>query len=394
MGNERFSMRGNSLVVQLFGRLDAMNAEDVEQGVKSALAGHEGSSLVLDLENLSYVSSAGLRVFLRLARQTRSLSIENACSAVYEVLEMTGFSEMFEVRKAFRRISVDGCDEIGRGAKAAVYRLDPETIVKVVFDASEETLADIERERVLARTAFVAGIPTAISYDVVRVGERYGAVYELLNANTLAELVSSGTWSAERAGIAMADIMAQMHETHVNVNSMPSARDIQLEELSLLDGRMKDGLYQRIYGLVAGLADDDLLIHGDYHAGNIMVQDDEPLLIDMDTLAHGNPVLELGPVYNAYVGFGEIDHAISEKYLGFSYDTSCKLWETLVQRYAEKRGLDAGDVLRKAELMGRMRQVRRIVSHDEQDGGHGKLVMDRCLGRLSVLVGEIETLDL
>ena len=394
MGNERFSMRGNSLVARLVGRLDAMNAEEVEQDVKSALASHNGSSIILDLEDLSYVSSAGLRVFLRLAKQTGKLSIENARSAVYEVLEMTGFSEMFEVRKAFRRVSIDGCDEIGRGAKAAVYRLDPETIVKVVFDTGEETVADIERERVLARTAFVAGIPTAISYDVVRVGDRFGAVYELLNANTLADLVASGTWTAERAGTAMADIMAQMHETHVNVDSMPSARGIQLDELSLLDGRIDDVLYQRMHALVADLADDDLLIHGDYHVGNIMVQDDEPLLIDMDTLAHGNPVLELGPVYNAYVGFGEIDHAISEKYLGFSYDTSLKLWETLVERYAEKRSLDLDDVLRKAEFMGRMRQIRRIVAHDEQDGDHGKLVMERCLGRLSALVEEIGTLSL
>lgn len=394
MGNERFSMRGNSLVARLVGRLDAMNAEEVEQDVKSALASHNGSSIILDLEDLSYVSSAGLRVFLRLAKQTGKLSIENARSAVYEVLEMTGFSEMFEVRKAFRRVSIDGCDEIGRGAKAAVYRLDPETIVKVVFDTGEETVADIERERVLARTAFVAGIPTAISYDVVRVGDRFGAVYELLNANTLADLVASGTWTAERAGTAMADIMAQMHETHVNVDSMPSARGIQLDELSLLDGRIDDVLYQRMHALVADLADDDLLIHGDYHAGNIMVQDEEPLLIDMDTLAHGNPVLELGPVYNAYVGFGEIDHAISEKYLGFSYDTSLKLWETLAERYAEKRSLDLGDVLRKAEFMGRMRQIRRIVAHDEQDGNHGKLVMERCLGRLSALVEEIGTLSL
>jgi uncharacterized protein (TIGR02172 family) len=394
MGNERFSMRGNSLVARLVGRLDAMNAEEVEQDVKSALASHNGSSIILDLEDLSYVSSAGLRVFLRLAKQTGKLSIENARSAVYEVLEMTGFSEMFEVRKAFRRVSIDGCDEIGRGAKAAVYRLDPETIVKVVFDTGEETVADIERERVLARTAFVAGIPTAISYDVVRVGDRFGAVYELLNANTLADLVASGTWTAERAGTAMADIMAQMHETHVNVDSMPSARDIQLNELSLLDGRIDDAPYRHMHALVADLADDDLLIHGDYHAGNIMVQDDEPLLIDMDTLAHGNPVLELGPVYNAYVGFGEIDHAISEKYLGFSYDTSLKLWETLAERYAEKRSLDLDDVLRKAEFMGRMRQIRRIVAHDEQDGNHGKLVMERCLGRLSALVEEIGTLSL
>ena len=40
----------------------------------------------------------------------------------------------------------------------------------------------IRRENDLCKNAFVSGIPTAISYDVVQVGDCYGAVYELLNA--------------------------------------------------------------------------------------------------------------------------------------------------------------------------------------------------------------------
>ena len=394
MSRERFWMRGSSLVAALSGKLDANNAEEVETSVKEALKGNAASSLLLDLDELSYVSSAGLRVFLRLAKQVGQFKIENASSVVYEVLDMTGFTDMFDVSKAFRRVSIDGLDIIGRGAKGAVYRLDPETIVKVIYDTGNEALADISRERELARTAFIAGIPTAISYDVVRVDDHYGAVYELLNASTLAELVASGSWSAERAGKALAEIMAQMHETHVSSDVMPSSRDLQLDELTALDGAIDDAIYHRIYDLVASLPDDDLLIHGDYHAGNVMVQDGEPLLIDMDTIAHGNPVLELGPVYNAYVGFGEIDHSIAEGFLGFSYETGVELWETMAARYAELRELDVNDVLRKAEFMGRMRQIRRIVSHGDLETSHGKLVMERCLRRLGELLDEIDKLDL
>jgi hypothetical protein len=76
---------------------------------------------------------------------------------------MTGFTDMFDVSKAYRRVSIDGCAVVGRGAKGAVYRLGPETIVKVIYDTDGDTLEDIKRERVLARTTFVAGIPTAIS---------------------------------------------------------------------------------------------------------------------------------------------------------------------------------------------------------------------------------------
>lgn len=44
---------------------------------------------------------------------------------------MTGFTEMLPVEKAFREISVDGCEVIGQGANGAVYRINPEIIIKV-----------------------------------------------------------------------------------------------------------------------------------------------------------------------------------------------------------------------------------------------------------------------
>ena len=50
MSNARFSMRGPSLVATLFGRIDANNAEDVEQGIRDALAAHVEEGLVLDLD--------------------------------------------------------------------------------------------------------------------------------------------------------------------------------------------------------------------------------------------------------------------------------------------------------------------------------------------------------
>ena len=63
--------------------------------------------------------------------------------------------------------------------------MDEETIVKEFHNA--DALENINRERELARTAFVLGIPTAISYDVVRLENGgYGAVYELLNAKSYA----------------------------------------------------------------------------------------------------------------------------------------------------------------------------------------------------------------
>ena len=183
----KHEMTDHTLTLYLEGRIDSANADSVEKELRLLCAAAPADVLVLDLEELQYVSSAGLRVVLRLRKAHPSLKLINASSEVYDILDMTGFTEMMPVSKAYRRLSVDGCEVIGQGANGLVYRLDRDTIIKVY--RSPDCLPDIHRERELARKAFVLGVPTAIPYDVVRVGESYGSVFELLNAVSLAGIL-------------------------------------------------------------------------------------------------------------------------------------------------------------------------------------------------------------
>ena len=64
--------------------------------------------------------------------------------------------------REYRTISVEGCKCIGKGAKGTVYRYDDELIVKVYNE--KNTYKDVEREIALTKTAFVMGLPTAISF--------------------------------------------------------------------------------------------------------------------------------------------------------------------------------------------------------------------------------------
>ena len=54
--------------------------------------------------NLEYLSSAGLRVILRMRRDTADLKIINVNSEVYEIFDVIGFAEMLTVEEAFRCI--------------------------------------------------------------------------------------------------------------------------------------------------------------------------------------------------------------------------------------------------------------------------------------------------
>ena len=175
------------LYVDLAGRIDASNAQDVESGIFALVEANPGNALVLDADDLEYISSAGLRVVLKLRKAFPKLAIINVSSAVYEIFEMTGFTEMVNIRKAFRKLSVDGCEFIARGSNGAVYRYDDETIVKVYFN--QDALPEIKHEQENARKAFVLGMNTAIPYDIVRVGEGYGTVAEMLKAKSLSKMI-------------------------------------------------------------------------------------------------------------------------------------------------------------------------------------------------------------
>jgi anti-anti-sigma factor len=89
---------GASVVLGLQGRLDHTSVEATEQRLLAALeAGHR--QLIIDLASLDYISSAGLRVLLIVAKKAKALGGRIAlCSPrpfVKEILDVSGFSTIF-----------------------------------------------------------------------------------------------------------------------------------------------------------------------------------------------------------------------------------------------------------------------------------------------------------
>ena len=90
--------RGNDAELKMDGYIDATNAAEVEE-VLMDVAG-KFDNLLLDMEKLEYVSSAGLRAFKRIYMELRrkggTLSAKNVDKAIMEVLEVTGFTRLFK----------------------------------------------------------------------------------------------------------------------------------------------------------------------------------------------------------------------------------------------------------------------------------------------------------
>lgn len=393
MENVHCETRDGVLFIALSGHIDSANAAETETEIMNCCGSFQGTELVIDAENLKYISSAGLRILLRLKKNVcPGLKIVSVSPEVYEVLNMTGFTEIMTVEKAYRHISVDGCEVIGQGANGKVYRIDKDTIVKVY--RNPDSLPDIRRETALARSAFVLGIPTAIPFDVVRVGEGYGSVFELLNAKSFSKLLAAHPENLDEYVGLYVNLLKTIHSTTVNTGDMPDMKEVAVGWAEFLTDYLPEAEGNKLVSLVRAVPDRHTMIHGDYHVKNIMMQNGEVLLIDMDTLSYGHPVFELASMFLAFKGFGICDHAVIEKFLGIPYDLAVSFFDKAMQLYL---GQDAdaaavASVVEKASVIGYARLMRRTIRRSG-DTDEGRELIAACREKLLGLVDSVETLE-
>lgn len=381
----------NIFTVYLKGRIDSANAEATEAEINKAREENPDGDFILDLSALEYLSSAGLRVILRLRKSEPSLKLINASSEVYDIFEMTGFTEMLPIEKAYRRLSVDGCEVIGQGANGKVYRLDPDTIIKVYLNP--DSLPDIHRERELARRAFVLGIPTAIPYDVVKVGDGYGSVFELLNAKSFAKLLKADPESIDSVVDMYVDLLKKIHSTQVKPEDMPDMKEIACTWAEYLRDYLPSEKADKLVSLVKAVPEDLHMLHGDYHIKNVMLQNGEVLLIDMDTLCHGHPIFELASMYNAYLGFAELDHGNVEAFLGIPYETAASIWKKSLSKYlGTTDSAKLAEVENKAMLIGYTRLMRRNIRRHALETEQGRKEIETYKNHIIDLLDKVDAL--
>jgi anti-anti-sigma factor len=92
--------QASSLIIRLNGRIDASSAKELEQHCTQVIETGE-RHLVFDFTNIDYISSAGLRVVLLVAKQLNaaggSLKLCAMKEIILNVFEISGFSKLFNI---------------------------------------------------------------------------------------------------------------------------------------------------------------------------------------------------------------------------------------------------------------------------------------------------------
>ena len=377
------------LYIALDGRIDASNAAQAEEKIFGIKNDNPGKHTVIDADNLEYISSAGLRIVLKIRKEAPKLAIINVSPAVYDVFDMTGFTDMITIEKAYQKMSIEGCEFIAKGACGAVYRYDDETILKTYF--AKDALPEIKQERENARRAFVLGINTAIPYGIVRVGDGYGTITELLNAVSVTKLICKNQNDFGEALKYFVDMLKSIHAVEAEDGEFPDMKEIALDWARFVSEHIPKEQSNKLFSLIEAVPKQNTLVHGDYNTNNVMVQNGESVLIDMDTLGMGHPVFELGSMFNSFIGYSELDHKNSEEFYGYSYETACRLWNDALKMYlGTEDEAKCKAVAEKAMIIGYTRMLRRAVRRPNEQDSSAKI--NRCKEMLAELLGRVDSL--
>lgn len=381
-------MANHDVTIELSGRIDSNNVAEAEQIISEKLPQDPTCGVILDAEKLDYISSAGLRMVLRIKKSFPDLKITGASSDVYEILEMTGFTEMMTVEKAYRVVSVEGCEVIGEGFNGKVYRIDGDNVVKTYKNA--DALGEIQHEREVARLALVLGVPTAISYDVVKVGDSYGSVFELLNAKSFAKILAKEPEQFDWCVDEYVKMLQKIHSIVVPAGKLPAIKEKFLPKIERLNGILPEALLEKLSRMAKEIPESDHMIHGDYHTKNIVLAGSEVLVIDMDTLAVGHPIFDLVSMYNAYVGYSEKDPEIVLHFQGYPAEIARKFWHDSLAAYLNTKDESrVREVEEKVRILSYAGMIDWGIRHNTAD----EATLSLWKSRLVELLEQVESLD-
>ena len=243
----------------------------------------------------------------------------------------------------YKDIDISAWTKVGEGGEGSTYT-NPET-PDVLLKVSNHTLTNgsleaVSKEFHTSKAVYDLGLPTPEMVEIVRVGEDYGILSQLVKGKkSLAKMSGENPDSIDSYAALMAKLAKQFHATEAtDCEWIPSHKVFMLEVLDhtkMIGGKT----LERVRAFVQGLEDAPNLVHGDFSFSNLILADDQPYWIDLGHVTHGLPMFDLGHFYLYCNIFGkqkrvqDIAHMTAEQMLRF--------WNSFALAYNGPEGLDA-----------------------------------------------------
>ena len=313
------------------GRINSNNSGELEEELFKLYEEHKKDNVILDFKNIEYISSAGLRVLLKLKKKCPNVVITDVSAEVFDIFNTTGFVNLFEIKKALREIELDESKLIAKGGQGAVYRFGTDEIVKMFTDRTP--FSAIEGEKNYARSAFLSGVPTAIPYDIVTYQGNYGLVFEMVKADVIAAKFQGDQKDFDEYAPQYAKLFASLKDIELDKDVFEDIKTIYSSHIDNLGDWYTEEIKDKFREFLDKIPAGNSMIHGDFHTNNVMIQGDELLIIDMAEISYGHPIFDLAATYFAHKLNPLRDPESVPRYLGIEASMAIRLWDIIVKEY-------------------------------------------------------------
>ena len=314
-------------------RISETNADGFKNQVEAIMRLHSQVKPELDCTDLKYISSSGLRVLLSAQKKwgKDKITLKNVRREVNEILEMTGFSSIFHVSRPVKTVDLTGCERLASCVNGTLYRLSKGMMVKVFFP--KVTLEEAEEEIELARKALICGIPTPISFTIVKAGESFGIIFEEVEPISIVQKIKEDPKQVGFYVLKYADFVKELHDTEVLPGQLPSVKERYLKWLEEAEEKLPQSKWLGMKEMVTRIEDKHAFVHGDLTIDHIFLVGNELMVMDMGSCGYGHPIFDLQAIYASLVAI-EIDNpGYCKEKLDLSAKTCRHIWKLFIKRY-------------------------------------------------------------
>ena len=321
----------DNLRLEIKGRIDSTNAENVYSKVNLMRKQRPGGDVIFDCEGLEYISSAGLRILLMVQKkEPEKIKLINVSQEVNGILDLTGFSELFDISVALRDISNLEVRKLGTSGSIALYATNDDNLLKVYsHDTSQDV---IEKERNYARAAFMCGVPTLIPYDIVKYNGCYGMLYEFPKATTVSALIGTSILKVDQYAREMGKFLKTLHSCRPEQDALPDIHNIFEGYALKMSQWFNNQEVRTLLGIIRSIPPCGTFVYGEFHPRSVFMQHGELLVIDMSGIGYGNPIYDLGTAYMNHVLAPETQ---IKRVTGLDAAQAKKFWQVMLRSYLD-----------------------------------------------------------
>ncbi len=185
---------------------------------------------------------------------------------------------------------------LGRGRTALICGTD-EVAAKIYVEWFSKD--KIFHEAYLMALVEECGLPVPKVYGIEQCGTRYVLRMSRAKGRELAEITKSGEITPEALTDLLVALQVQMHQISVNASHLPSTVS-EFRRYISCNSWLTDAEKQKLLRLLESMPNGNSLCHGDFHAGNILVEHDVYTIIDWAEVSMGPAAADACRTYMDY----------------------------------------------------------------------------------------------